>query len=70
MAELDTGLPSIRWLQKLIKDKTPVAIKTLGNEEISGIILWQDTDCLCLEADNGRQWLLWRHALVSLAEKK
>lgn len=70
MANFDTGLPSVRLIQKLVKDQTPVELKTLSNEVFRGIILWQDVQCLCLQEDNQSKRMIWKQALMYLVEKK
>ncbi|GBF81442.1 Hfq-related RNA-binding protein [Aphanothece sacrum] len=66
MAEFDTGLPSIRQVQRFIKDKTKVNIKLTTQELLTGTILWQDVQCLCLSDEANQTILVWRQALVYL----
>jgi host factor-I protein len=70
MTDFDTGLPSVRFVQKMIKDKTPVEIKTLANEVFVGTVLWQDSQCICLQGSDNRQCLLWKQAMMYLREPK
>ena len=51
---LDTSQPSIRHLQDLIRQKTPVAIQVLGVGELEGILHWQDIHYLALKQDQNR----------------
>ncbi|MDJ0509124.1 MAG: RNA-binding protein hfq [Crocosphaera sp.] len=64
MTEFDTGLPSIRQIQKYIKDKQKIVIQLNTAETITGQILWQDPQCLCLSDKSGQSLLIWRQALV------
>lgn len=70
MTDFDTGLPSVRFVQKLIKDKTPIELKTLSNEVFQGTILWQDAQCICLQDSGNRQSLLWKQAVMYIREQK
>ena len=51
---LDTSQPSIRHLQDLIRQKTPVAVQVLGVGELEGILHWQDIHYLALKQDANR----------------
>jgi host factor-I protein len=64
MTEFDTGLPSIRQVQKYIKDKQKITLQLLTGETITGKILWQDNQCLCLSDELEKPLLVWRQALA------
>ncbi|EAZ91540.1 Hfq-related RNA-binding protein [Crocosphaera chwakensis] len=64
MSEFDTGLPSVRQIQKYIKDKQKVVIQLATAETITGQVLWQDSQCLCLSDESNQSLLIWRHALI------
>jgi host factor-I protein len=64
MAELDTGLPSIRQVQNLIKDKTEVEVKVITNDLLVGQVRWQDENCLCLLDHYEQPTIVWRQAIV------
>ncbi|MBW4618704.1 MAG: RNA-binding protein hfq [Cyanosarcina radialis HA8281-LM2] len=64
MAELDTGLPSIRQVQNLIKDKTEVEVKVITNDLLVGKVRWQDENCLCLLDHYEQPTIVWRQAIV------
>jgi host factor-I protein len=66
MAQFDTGLPSVRQIQSFIKDKREIQVKLSTGELLSGKILWQDSDCLCLVAEDGGSILVWRQSIVYL----
>jgi host factor-I protein len=51
---LDTSLPSVRHIQVLIRQKTPVALRLLDGHELEGVLLWQDLDQLALDPGEGR----------------
>ncbi len=62
-AGLNVGLPSIRRIHNLIKDKNTVQVKLITGDVLEGRILWVDDNCLGLEAAEGKI-LLWQHAIV------
>ncbi len=64
MTEFDTNLPSIRKIQKYIKDKQKIVIQLTTGETITGQMLWQDHQCLCLSDESDQPLLIWRQALV------
>jgi host factor-I protein len=64
---LDTSLPSVRHIQGLIRQKTPVALRLLDGHELEGVLLWQDIDQLALDPGEGRALnLVNRHAVAVL----
>ena len=67
--ELETGLPSIRQLQMLIRDKQEVEIKLMTNDVIMGKVRWQDTYCICLDVPENQTIMLWRQAIAYLKPK-
>lgn len=64
MSEFDTGLPSVRQIQRYIKDKQKVVIQLATAETITGQVLWQDSQCLCLSDESNQSLLIWRQALI------
>jgi len=60
---LEFGLPSSRYIQTLIREKTAVEIDLLTNTTVSGCILWQDEHCLCI-GDPDRSTLVWKQAIA------
>lgn len=64
MNAFETGTPSIRLIQKIIKDKTLVEVKIVTNDILVGQIRWQDPECLCLATSEDKQTIIWRKALV------
>ena len=51
---LDTSLPSVRHIQGLIRQKTPVALRLFDGHELEGVLLWQDLDQFALDPGEGR----------------
>ena len=49
--KLDTSLPSVRTVQDLIRNRTPVRIDMVGGQELQGTIKWQDSHFLALMQD-------------------
>jgi host factor-I protein len=64
MAELETGLPSVRQIQSLIKQGQEVEIKLLTQDLLIGQLRWQDPNCVCLIAQDGLPMIIWRHAIA------
>jgi host factor-I protein len=62
---LDTSQPSIRHLQDLIRQKTPVAVLVPGVGELEGILHWQDIDYLALKQDENRPLTLINRAAAA-----
>lgn len=65
-SELETGLPSTRLLQSYLREKQAIEAKLVTGDTITGTISWQDPHCICLDVE-GKQVLLWRSALVTVA---
>jgi len=64
MAELDTGIPSVRHIQVLIKDGKEVEVKLITQDVLIGQLVWQDTDCICITTHDGLRTIIWRHAIA------
>jgi host factor-I protein len=62
--EFDTGLPSIRKLQGFIKDKTQIELKLVTGDVLTGNLLWQDVQYICLVDNTEQQTLIARSAVV------
>uniref|UniRef100_B8HU21 Hfq-related domain-containing protein n=1 Tax=Cyanothece sp. (strain PCC 7425 / ATCC 29141) TaxID=395961 RepID=B8HU21_CYAP4 len=67
--EFVTGLPSIRQVQSLIKDQTEVELKVSTGDLLTGKILWQDDNCLCLQDHYNQPTIIWRQAIVFVKPK-
>ncbi|MGB7442103.1 MAG: RNA-binding protein hfq [Coleofasciculaceae cyanobacterium] len=66
MSEFETGLPSIRQVQGLIKVGNEVELRLTTSDVISGKLRWQDTNCLCLITASQQTIIIWRHAIAYL----
>jgi host factor-I protein len=68
-SELETGLPSIRLIQTFIREKTPVELKLVTNDLLTGTVVWQDPYCLSLVDAAEQPTLIWRSALAYIKAK-
>lgn len=64
MTDFNTGYPSVRKIQKYVKDQTAVEVKLLTNDVLVGKMTWQDPQCFCLTDAAGRQVLIARQAIA------
>jgi len=48
------------------KERIPVEIHLLGGEQIRGLIQSFDGYCLWLKAEDGRELMIYKHAIVTL----
>lgn len=62
----DTNLPSVRQVQSIIKSQKRVELKLLSGEVLSGILRWQDQNCLGIIDDSNQQTLVWRQSIAYL----
>jgi host factor-I protein len=67
--ELETGLPSVRQLQTLIKENSEVEVKLATNDLLVGKLCWQDSHCLCLLDHYDQPTIIWKQAIVFLKPK-
>jgi host factor-I protein len=67
--ELETGLPSVRQLQTLIKDNSEVEVKLITNDLLVGKLRWQDPHCLCLLDHYDQPTIIWKQAIVYVKPK-
>ncbi len=67
--EFDTSLPSIRQVQNLIKQATPVEIKLLTGDLLLGRVFWQDPQCMCIMDENSQQTTIWKQAIAYIKPK-
>ncbi|HHP7245558.1 MAG TPA: Hfq-related RNA-binding protein [Elainellaceae cyanobacterium] len=68
-AELETGLPSVRQIQTLIRETREVELKLSTDDLLVGKISWQDSYCLCLVDQYDQPTIVWRQAIVYLKPK-
>ena len=62
--DFDTGLPSIRQVQALIRDRQTVEIKLTTGDTLAGALSWQDVNAICVKADDGQNTILMRGAIA------
>jgi host factor-I protein len=67
--ELETGLPSIRQVQSLIKDGSEVEVKLSTNDLLVGKLRWQDNYCICLLDHYEQPTIIWKQAIVFVKPK-
>lgn len=65
-AELETGLPSVRQIQNLIRENKEVELKLTTGDLLAGKIRWQDSDCVSLTDQYDQDTIVWRQAIVYL----
>ncbi|QLE54866.1 RNA-binding protein hfq [Nostoc sp. TCL26-01] len=70
ITEFDTSLPSIRQVQNLIKQAVAVEFKLLTGDLITGRILWQDPNCVCIADENSRQITIAKQAIAYFLAKE
>ncbi|MBD0334871.1 MAG: RNA-binding protein hfq [Cyanobacteria bacterium Co-bin13] len=64
--ELDTGLPSTRQVQNLVRTKQNVEVKLMTGDLISGQLRWQDPQCIAVATADGAVVQIWFHAIAYL----
>ncbi|NJR50911.1 MAG: RNA-binding protein hfq [Leptolyngbyaceae cyanobacterium CSU_1_3] len=64
--ELETGLPSIRQVQTIIREEKGVEMKLVTGDLLTGKVRWQDTHCICLLDQYDQPIIVWRQAIVYL----
>ncbi|MEH1924749.1 Hfq-related RNA-binding protein [Nostoc sp.] len=69
LTEFDTTLPSIKQVQNLIKQTTPVELKLLTQDVLIGKVLWQDPQCICINDENSQQIIIWKQAIAYIKPK-
>lgn len=61
--EFATGFPSVRQIQTLIRDKAAVEVKLITGDLLSGRVVWQDPQCICLETADQSKHQIWKQAI-------
>jgi host factor-I protein len=64
ITEFDTSLPSVRQVQSLIKQGAPIEMKLLTGDILSGKVIWQDSQCICIVDESSQQITAWRQAVA------
>jgi host factor-I protein len=67
--ELETGLPSVRQIQGLIREGKEVEMKLVTGDLLAGKVRWQDQECVCLLDQYDQPTIVWRQAIVYLKPK-
>ncbi|MBD2461725.1 RNA-binding protein hfq [Oscillatoria sp. FACHB-1407] len=67
--ELETGLPSIRQIQTMIREEREVELKLITNDLLTGKMRWQDQNCICLIDHYDQPTIIWRNAIVFIKPK-
>ncbi|MBD2020138.1 RNA-binding protein hfq [Leptolyngbya sp. FACHB-36] len=68
--ELETGLPSTRLIQTLIREEKEVELKLTTGDLVAGKIRWQDANCVSLVDHYDQQTIVWRQAIVYLKPRQ
>lgn len=61
--EFDTGLPSTRQIQTVIREQQTIEIKLVTGDVFNGGVVWQDAQAICLSID-GQTVLTMRAAVA------
>ncbi|MFW9257725.1 Hfq-related RNA-binding protein [Nostoc sp. CALU 546] len=69
LTQFDTTLPSIIQVQNLIKQTTPVELKLLTGDVLTGKVLWQDPQCICIADENSQPSTVWKQAIAYIKPK-
>ncbi|NJR18184.1 MAG: RNA-binding protein hfq [Calothrix sp. CSU_2_0] len=64
LTDFDTSLPSIRQVQNFIKENSPVELKLLTGDVLTGQILWQDPQCMLFADNGGGKITVWKQAIA------
>lgn len=67
--ELETGLPSIRQIQNMIRETREVELKLVTGDLLTGKVRWQDAHCISLIDQYDQDTIVWRQAIVYLKPK-
>lgn len=67
--ELDTGLPSTRQVQNIIREKKTVEIKLTTGDVLNGQIQWQDPNCICVLVDGNSTVQVRHHAIAYIKQQ-
>jgi host factor-I protein len=67
--ELDTGLPSTRQIQDIIREATEIEMKLVTGDLLSGKVRWQDPHCICILDHYDQPTIVWRQSIVFIKPK-
>lgn len=63
-SDFDTGLPSTRKMQTLIRDQQSVEVKVTTGDTLTGSLTWQDANAICVKGADGEDVILMRAAIA------
>ncbi|MGK7909618.1 MAG: RNA chaperone Hfq [Synechococcus sp.] len=70
MTDLNTSIPSTRWLQGMVREKATLSVGLVSGERVSGQLKWIDPKCICLTDETGGEQLIWQHAISTISASK
>lgn len=62
--QFDTDLPSIRQVQAIIRDQQAVEVKVTTGDTLTGSLIWQDANAICVKGADGQDTILMRGAIA------
>ncbi len=65
----DQTLEEIRFLKRLVENKTPVRIKLGDNEEVAGVIEFYDANLIRLTREGNANLFVYKHDIKYLTEE-
>lgn len=68
-SELDTGLPSTRQIQTIIREEKEIEMKLSTGDLLTGKVRWQDPHCICIMDHYDQPTIVWRQAIVFVKPK-
>lgn len=68
-AELDTGLPSTRQIQTIIREEKEIEMKLSTGDLLAGKVRWQDPHCICIMDHYDQATIVWRQSIVFVKPK-
>lgn len=66
-SEFDTSLPSIRLLQRYVKEKAAIDVRLNDGSTLSGKLLWIDPIFLCVLDSSEKNVLVRRESIATIA---
>ena len=67
--DLDTGLPSTRQIQTIIREEKEVEMKLSTGDLLAGKVRWQDPHCICIMDHYDQPTIVWRQSIVFVKPK-
>ena len=58
----------VRYIKRLIDEKTPIAVKLAGNEVFEGVIEYYDQSFIRITRDDGPNLFIFKHDIKYLYE--